>query len=199
MSAGRVFSGANLDAALSAACGELRARVGEIRYETVADDNAEGVAINAVVDPVAVLGLFLSEMFRAGELELRVSLSEDGDVLRGEVEGEDSRLLTGSGGKPLDALQYLVNRVLDNRAGEHPPVQLDVDGFKERRARSLRQQAEEAADRVARRGRPVTFPLMSPAARRVIHVALATDDRVETESQGDGFLKRLVVRPRRRR
>lgn len=187
-----------MDEALTAACGELRARVGEIRYETV-DGGGGEVSIRAAVDPVAVLGLFLSEMFSAGELELHVSLVEDAEVLMGEIDGADARLLTGSGGKPLDALQYLANRVLDNRAGEHPPVHLDVGDFKERRARSLRQQARESANRVARSGQPVSFPPMSPAARREVHLALGTDDRVETESQGNGFLKRLVVRPRRRR
>ena len=199
MTARRHFTAGTLDEALTAACAELRARVGEIHYETVDVAGGGGVTIRAAVDPVAVLGLFLSEMFAAGELELRVSLRDRGEALSGEIEGADARLLTGSGGKPLDALQYLANRVLDNRAGEHPPVQLDVGGFKERRARSLHQQARETANRVAQSGQAVMFPPMSPAARREVHMALGEDDRVETESQGNGFLKRLVVRPRRRR
>ena len=59
--------------------------------------------------------------------------------------------------------------------------------------------AEAAADEALRTRSPVVMGLMTPAARREIHLALADDPGVETESDGDGFLKRVVVRPRRRR
>ena len=58
---------------------------------------------------------------------------------------------------------------------------------------------EEAADEALRKRAPVVLGLMTPAARREIHLALADDPGVETESDGEGFLKRVVVRPRRRR
>jgi spoIIIJ-associated protein len=79
------------------------------------------------------------------------------------------------------------------------PVHLDTDGFKARRAEKLRDRAENAADQVVRKNAPVVLGPLTPAARREIHLALADDPDVETESDGDGFLKRLVVRPRRRR
>ena len=164
----------------------------------VEEDPGREVRISASVDPVAVLGLFLSETFAAGELEIRARLETAGEALRGELAGADTTLLTTNGGQALDALQYLCNRVLDNRLRNHPPVHLDTGGFKGRRAEALRRRAVETADRVARKGRPVTLPWMTPAARREVHVALHDDDRVETESEGSGFLKRVVVRPRRR-
>ncbi len=71
--AGR-FRGVNLDEALTAACAELRARVGELRYEVVVESAGNGVELSAEVDPVAVLGLFLSESFRAGQLDVSVQL-----------------------------------------------------------------------------------------------------------------------------
>ncbi len=194
-----LFEGRTLDEALSAACAGLGARIGEIHYEVVEEHSAEGVRIAASIDPVAVLGLFLSEAFAAGGLEIRVRLEEADEALTGELSGADTTLLTGNGGQALDALQYLCNRVLDNRLREHLPVHLDCGGFKERRADGLRQRARETADRVARKGRSVTLPWMTPAARREVHVALHDDDRVETESEGSGFLKRVVIRPRRQR
>ncbi len=195
MSSG-IFSGTTLDEALSQACCELHARVGELHYEHV-DGESGGVSIQAELDPVAVVGLFLSEAFRAGKLDVRVHLDKEGEVLQGELSGSDLRLFTGGGGRGLDALQYLCNRLLTRRMSDAPPVHLDGGGFKERRARQLQEKALAAADEVMRRHAPVYLGPFSPAARREVHLALAEMDGVETESDGDGFLKRVVVRPRR--
>ena len=198
MSGRKTFHGPTLDEALSAACEGLGARLEELHYEVVPDDES-GVAIQASVDPVAVLGLFLSESFRAGELDITARLEERDDALVGELAGGDLHILTASGGRGLDAFQYLCNRVLNRRLSAHLPVHLDSDGFKERRALKLQDRAEAAADEALRRGAPVTLGPLTPAARREIHLALADDPGVETESDGDGFLKRIVIRPRRRR
>jgi len=194
----REFRGETLDAALSEACSALRARFGELRYDVGATDS-EGVVVEAELDPVAVLGLFLSETFSAGELEVTARLRETDDVLEGELSGNDCGILTAAGGKGLDALQYLCNRVLNRRLERHLPVHLDTDGFKDRRSLKLQDKAEEAADEAIRNRSPVVMGLMTPAARREIHLALADDPGVETESDGEGFLKRVVVHPRRRR
>jgi spoIIIJ-associated protein len=161
-------------------------------------DGAE-VVVEAEVDPVAVLGLFLSESFHAGDLEITAHLADREEALEGELQGGDLHLLTASGGRGLDALQYLCNRILNRRLSDHRPVHLDCDGFKERRAHKLQERAEAAADEALRRGAPVTLGPLTPAARREIHLALADDPGVETDSDGEGFLKRIVIRPRRRR
>jgi spoIIIJ-associated protein len=198
MNHARKFPGNTLDAALSEACSALKARIGELRYEA-SDVDGGGVVVEAELDPVAVLGLFLSETFRAGQLDLVVRLDETDEALEGELSGADSGLLTAAGGKGLDALQYLCNRVLNRRLERHLPVHLDTGGFKDRRALQLQDKAEAAADEALRTRSPVVMGLMTPAARREIHLALADDPGVETESDGEGFLKRVVVRPRRRR
>ena len=194
----REFRGETLDAALSEACSALNARFGELRYEVGADDG-DDVVVEAELDPVAVLGLFLSETFKAGELEVTARLEETDEALEGELSGGDCSILTGGGGRGLDSLQYLCNRVLNRRLERHLPVHLDSDGFKDRRSLQLQDKAEDAADEALRTRSPVVMGLMTPAARREIHLALADDPGVETESDGEGFLKRVVVRPRRRR
>ncbi len=199
MSQDGTFRGATLDEALSSACSELRARVGELHYEVQPGVADGGVVIRAEVDPVAVLGLFLSETFRAGGLDLSAQLTPGEESLDGELSGADQRILTGSGGRGLDALQYLCNRVLTRRLRGYPPVHLDINGFKERRAQQLRERAEAAADEAVRKRSSVMIGPLTPAARREIHLALADDPGVETESDGEGFLKRVVIRPRRRR
>lgn len=199
MTGRKSFRGATLDEALSSACAGLEARLEEIQYEVVDTDTAAAVTIEAEIDPVAVLGLFVSETSRAGGLDIRARLNAGEEALEGELDGTDVGLLTASGGRGLDALQYLCNRVLNRRLYDHLPVHLDCDGFKSRRALKLQERAEAAADEVLRHGTPVTLGPLTPAARREIHLALADDPGVETESDGEGFLKRIVIRPRRRR
>lgn len=199
MSTDRTFRGATLDEALSTACTELGSRLEELHYEVIEGAGREETVVEAEVDPVAVLGLFLSESFGAGDLEITARLLEASEAFEGELEGTDLHLLTASGGRGLDALQYLCNRVLNRRLADHLPVHLDSDGFKERRAEKLQGRARAAAEEAIRRGAPVTLEPLTPAARREIHLALAEDPGVETESDGDGFLKRVVIRPTRRR
>ncbi len=198
MTRSKSFHGASLDDALSAASSGLKARLEELHYDVV-EESVEEVVVEARMDPVAVLGLFLSETFRAGALDITVHLTAEEDAHEGELVGQDLHYFTSSRGRRLDALQYLCNRVLNRRLTDHIPIHLDSDGFKERRAKKLQERAENAADEAIRRGAPVILGPLTPAARREIHLALADDPGVETESDGDGFLKRIVIRPRRRR
>jgi hypothetical protein len=117
------FQGGSLDEALSAACSGLNSRLEELHYDVVTGEGA-AVVVEAEVDPVAVLGLFLSESFRAGDLEITAHLADREEALEGELQGGDLHLLTASGGRGLDALQYLCNRVLnptvmDSRSAAH--------------------------------------------------------------------------------
>jgi len=198
MTTPKSFHGGSLDDALSAACSGLRSRLEELHYEVVDGVDTGDVMVHAEIDPVAVLGLFLSETLGAGALDITARLAIHQEALEGELEGPDLHFLTASGGRGLDALQYLANRVLNRRLSSHLPVHLDCDGFKERRAHKLRERAEAAADEALRRGAPVILGPLTPAARRDIHLALADDPGGETDSDGDGFLKRIVIRPRRR-
>ena len=193
----RSFEGRSLDAALETAAGALGCRHEELAYR-VLEDTPGRVVVEAGVDPLAVLGLFLVRTFTAGGLDIRTELSAEPGLLVGELTGEDVDVLLDRRGEALDALQYLCNRVLDGRMGEHPAVRLDSGGFKARRRERMERTARREADRAVWHGRAIRLEPMTPAVRREIHIALADDPRVETDSHGTGFLKRVVIRPRRR-
>lgn len=195
----QVFVGRTLDEARAQAAEHLRVGAGDLAVSVVGDEGGGGVTIRAQVDPRNIVLGFLAKVFRAGELDLEARVDADEGVLVGDLSGADLGVLTGGGGRGLDALQYLSNRVLNRHLHEHPPVHLDTNGFKERRARRLQDEAESAADEAVRTRRAVVLGPYTPAARREIHLALADDPAVETESDGEGFLKRVVIRPRRRR
>ena len=125
----------------------------------------------------------------------RPQLAGEEDTIEMDIEGEDSGLLIGRRGETLRALQFTVNLLVGQRANGR--VILDVEGYRERRYNSLRALASRVAERVASTGRSITLEPMAPNERRVIHMALADNPRVATESTGFGESRKITVIPRR--
>ena len=136
---------------------------------------------------------FLNAVFKAAGFDLRTKALEveGGAVL--DIDGEDVPFLRGEGGELLDALEVLVNQAF-TRSLPHPEhITCDAGGYRATRELELRAMARHAAERVRATGVPFSFGPMSPNERRVIHLALANDEVVRTESVGEGNLRRLRV------
>ena len=115
-----------------------------------------------------------------------------------EIAGDDSGLLIGRRGETLRALQFVVNLIVSHQEPEQQGrVILDVEHYKENRARTLRDLALRMADRVASSGRPIVLEPMPANERRVIHVTLAEHARVSTASEGFGDGRKVSITPKR--
>ena len=114
-----------------------------------------------------------------------------------DIMGDDSGLLIGRRGETLRALQFLVNLMVRKRMGEASTrVILDIERYRERRHNSLQALALRTADRVMGTGRAISLEPMSPAERRVVHMALADHPRVVTQSDGLGEERKVTIAPR---
>ncbi|MBI4306077.1 MAG: protein jag [Chloroflexi bacterium] len=113
-----------------------------------------------------------------------------------EIEGEDAGLLIGRRGETLQALQFLVNLIVNKQLDRQAYITVDVEGYKERRQEALRSLAQRTASKVVGTGRPVQLQPMPASERRIIHLTLADHPEVRTESKGDGDQRRVVVLPR---
>ena len=109
------------------------------------------------------------------------------------IEGEDSGLLIGRRGETLRALQFLVRYIVGRRLEMRPMLMIDVEGYQERRHRALTNLAQQVAQRVVTTGRSISLEPMPPNERRIVHLALADDTRVTTESTGLGEGRQVVV------
>ena len=118
----------------------------------------------------------------------------DGPVF--EIEGDDSGLLIGRRGETLRALQFLVKFIAGRQLGARANLMLDVEGYQERRYRSVTNLAQQVAQRVVSTGRSITLEPMPPDERRMVHLALAAHPRVITESMGVGQARQVVVQPK---
>lgn len=119
----------------------------------------------------------------------------DDEELRVEIYGGDPGKVIGRSGRTLAALEYITNAVINRDEGSRVRVSIDVGGYKRRRDERLRGEARKAAGRVRKTGRPVELDAMSAAERRVVHMALADDPDIVSESSGEGKNRHVVVKP----
>jgi spoIIIJ-associated protein len=121
------------------------------------------------------------------------------DIHEGEavitLTGGPINLLIGHRGQTLDALEYLLNRMVTRSEEGEARFVLDAEGYRERRRKSLESLALHLGERVKRRRKIVTLSPLSPRDRRIIHLALQGDPLVTTRSMGRGYFRRLSILP----
>ena len=146
-------------------------------------------------DAVAAVESTLTELLSAAGLLLEIRRREaSGDEILFELMGDDAEPLLANQGEGLTGLEVLVGRIASKRIGLPVHPRLDAEGFRAQRKGALEDLAAQSAAEVRRTRRPQLLPPLSPWERRLVHLALAEDPDVETESEGDGFLKRVEVR-----
>ncbi len=144
-----------------------------------------------------VVTQIVEEMLEKLEIvgSVSVSLDETG-AFRVGVETEETGLLIGHHGKTLESLQLIVGIIVSKKLGRWVKVYVNIGDYREKREEALMHMAQHAADRALALARPVELTRLSPAERRIIHVTLSGDERVVTESLGEGDGRILVVKPK---
>jgi spoIIIJ-associated protein len=136
----------------------------------------------------------LSELLSTAGFLLETRRRSSADEMVIELIGDDVEPLLANKGEGLNGLEVLTGRIASRRLGRPVYPRLDAEGFRAHQRESLEELAQRSADEVKRTRRPHLLPPLSPAERRLVHLALASDPEVETESEGDGFLKRVAVK-----
>ena len=136
------------------------------------------------------------DLLRAMGFEGKVSAtaSEDRVDVVAEV-GADDEMLNGPKGEVRQALQHLLNRMVNRGEGSRYHLQLEINDFWKRREEELQALARQLADRAISNQAEALTEYLNAQERRIIHVALREDTRVKTYALGDGMIKRLAVAP----
>lgn len=140
----------------------------------------------------------LSEILRFMSIEARIDIKpgEGEEAIVLDIHGDNSALLIGRKGQTLEALQYLVTRIVSERQGkEAPHVLLDTENYRARRRRSLEDMALRLGEKAKRQRKAVTVDALSAADRRIVHLTLQDDPWVKTRSLGTGAYRRLLIVP----
>lgn len=194
--------------ALPAVSAELEAEEDEVAEEEISGPRARRVA--PIAEPSAELERVVSEIvstlldkmgvFGAVEVVDRGGAADpdSGDTvpLTLNIVGDDLGVLIGRRGETLHSLQFIVRLLASKKLGSWPHLVLDVEGYKAKRAESLRALALRLADQVRKTGRPSILEPMPPNERRIVHLALRDEPGVYTESTGEDESRKVQIFPR---
>ena len=115
------------------------------------------------------------------------------------IEGGNAGILIGKRGQTLEAMQYLVEKVVNKHNDKRVRVQIDVEGYLATRKNTLENLATRLSKKVRRTGRPVRVGQMNAHDRRIVHLALKDNKDVRTQSLGEGFYRKLMIFPKKKR
>jgi spoIIIJ-associated protein len=169
----------------------LELSAAEARQETAGEEQDETLAAACEV---------VSELLDKMKVRARVSASyrpaEDDSDEAGvlvNVEGNDLSILIGRRSETLNALQYISSLIVCKKVDRWIPVTIDVQGYRARRERQLRQIARRMADQAIHTGRRQVLEPMPANERRLVHLELRDDPQVDTESVGDEPNRKVTI------
>lgn len=137
---------------------------------------------------------FLNEIFKQLKIKPTLMIHEDDDGIQVDIEGNNLNFLIGYHGESLEALQNLVNLVLFSEFNDYSGVVVDINGYRQRRKDKIEEITKNFIDKARMSQEAVEMPPMKPFERRFIHVFVAEYPDIESESVGDGYDRRVVLK-----
>jgi spoIIIJ-associated protein len=148
-------------------------------------------------DGLAVAREALENILALIPMEGTSVIAKDNDgIIALDIEGDKSGLLIGRKGRTLDALQFIVNKIVNKTLERRTQVVVDSESYRKRRKEFLTQMAEQMGAKAKRINKPVATNLLYPHDRRIVHLALRDDKGLSTKSRGDGLFKKVIIIPR---
>jgi spoIIIJ-associated protein len=136
---------------------------------------------------------FVQDIVNAMGVTLTAQVEETAEGTRINLEGEDGGVLVRRGGEGLQALQHIVATAFRKQLGDDNRILIDCNGFRKDKDAELRQMARFVAEKARSSGIPQEMGPLNPYERRIVHLAIAEDPTVTSESIGDAFLKTVII------
>ncbi len=121
---------------------------------------------------------------------------EDRRPVHIDIRGNDLGVLIGRRAEILNAMQYIVNLIVSKQVEYWVQIVIDVEGYRARRERQLRQMAQRMADQAIRTGRRQVLEPMAAVERRIVHLELRNHPKVTTQSIGDEPSRKVTIVPK---
>jgi spoIIIJ-associated protein len=129
-------------------------------------------------------------------VEARPDTEQDEETLILNIVGHDLGILIGRRGETLHDLEFLTRLLVQRRTNQTPRITVDVENYRTRRERILRELAKRMGERVEASKQPITLEAMPPNERRIVHIALRDHPNVTTQSIGEGDHRRVMILPK---
>jgi spoIIIJ-associated protein len=165
----------------------------------VAGENSESEALYSFPDDPAEVGrLVLQRILEQIATDAKISMEKNSDGIFFRVNGKDAGILIGKRGQTLNAIQAIVEKVVNKHNQNRIRVWVDIEGYLDTRRENLENKAMRLAEKVMRLGKPISLGQMNAYDRRIVHLALQDSSDVQTRSRGEGPLRKLVIFPKKR-
>ena len=150
-------------------------------------------------NPLDLAQAVLQRIIDAITSDATISAEETNGRILLNVRGGNAGVLIGKKGQTLDAIQSLVDKIVNKKNNHHDKtrVQVDVEGYLATRKLNLEKLAMRLADKSKRIHKPVSVGQMNGYDRRIVHLALKDDPEVQTKSRGEGYIRKLVIFPKK--
>ena len=206
------FEGKTTEEAIEAACAHFQVPSEELEIEIVSVGSpgffglgGRKAMIRAAQpqgpeeDLLALAQKILEQTLAKMQEPATVTAAQEEDRINLLIETGDAGLLIGKQGQTLDALQYLITKMLAKQTRKKVRVAIDVEAYRARHNEALALLAQKYGDKVKRSGRPMTLNPMNPYDRRIVHMALQGDKALKTISRGEGLYKKVVISPAKKK
>lgn len=147
------------------------------------------------VDKVDEAKILTQDLLKLMGLEATIQVEQEKETIHIKIEGDTSGLLIGRRGQNLDALQYLITRILNRKGPDKIKVILDSGDYRSRRKSYLEEVALKMAAKAKQTGKPVVISPLNAHDRRIVHLTLEKDKSLKTISRGEGQLKKMIILP----
>ncbi|OGL43761.1 MAG: hypothetical protein A2161_07035 [Candidatus Schekmanbacteria bacterium RBG_13_48_7] len=138
----------------------------------------------------------LDMILRTIDVQYKLDIEKDGKQIRVFIKSMEEGLIIGKRGRNIDAIQHIVNRIMNRGLGEAKfKIVIDTNGrYREKKEKSLREMVSKLSQRVMEIHKPITIIPLNPYERRIVHIAARDIKTVDVESIGEGFYKKMVFK-----
>ena len=161
--------------------------------KTYSEDNQNESRIDGVLIGKDVLQKIIDSI----TADAKIKIEEKSSKTIFNVVGGNAALLIGKRGKTLEAIQLIVEKVINKQNEKRSRTIVDIEGYKEKRISYLKSLANRLAEKCKRFKKPMTLDEMNAHDRRIIHITLKSDKGVSTRSKGEGVLRKIVIFPKK--
>lgn len=200
------FTAKTVEEALQIGLDEFQVSKDAVEYE-VLEEATKGffgfgsknalIRVTEKYNPVKAGETFLKNIFDQMNLKTNIKVEKTNHHIIYDIEGDNLGILIGRRGDTLDALQFLLNLAINRRGQEKNKAIIDIENYRANREKTLINLGNKLADKAKKTGQKVVLEPMNPQERRIIHMALQDDKRVNTYSEGEEPYRKVIIVPKR--
>lgn len=174
----------------------------EVDHDTVDEDDGKNSGLNKIdeADMERIITTGQEALRRMVDFiteDSKIDVETTGQKVVFKVEGGNSGMLIGKRGQTLEAIQYLVEKIVNKQNEQRVRVLIDVEGYLKTRKSNLQKLASKMADKAQKTKKPVTIGQMNAYDRRTVHLHLKNNSGVRTQSVGEGYYRKLIIFPKK--